>query len=246
MMGIKTADILEPVLSLLFPNRCVFCGDILEGSCCICDECVLKIELINTPFCQRCGAPLYNQTMKSGVCRQCQDLEFQFHRNESLGVFAGILRDLIHLYKFNKRRSLNRTFTALVLRNKREYIENHDLLMPVPLTALRHSERGFNQSSLIAEGISKIVQMPCLRDCLKRTGASKPQSSIGSIRERINNLTDRFQVREKYRESLMGKNILIIDDVLTTGATSSACARALYDEGAGRVRVLTLARAVKE
>ena len=246
MMGVKVNNILEPVLSLLFPNRCSFCQKILEGSCCICDKCLIKVDFIHPPFCVRCGAPLFNRDIMSRSCIQCQDLSFQFEKNESIGVFIGILRELIHLYKFNRRRSLSRTFATLLMRYKKEYIKSHDLLVPVPLNASRYSERGFNQSSLIADEISKNVQITCLKDCLKRTGASKPQSSIHTIEERLKNLTDRFHMRGKYKEVIMGKNILVFDDVLTTGATSSACARTLYDEGAGRIDILTLARAVKE
>jgi ComF family protein len=182
----------------------------------------------------------------NGTCYQCQDLEFDFEKNESLGVYVEILRELIHLYKFSKRRSMSRTFTTLLMRYKREYIKGHDLLIPVPLNASRYSERGFNQSSLITDRISMHIQITCLEDCLKRSGTSRPQSSIHPIEERLKNLTDRFIVREKYKEIIKGKNILVFDDVLTTGATSSACAKTLYDAGAGRVDILTLARAVKE
>ncbi|UCB45499.1 MAG: ComF family protein [Spirochaetota bacterium] len=244
-MGAKVNSILEPVLSLLFPNRCAFCQDILDSSCCICDKCLIKIEFIHPPFCEKCGAPLFYRESMKVPCYQCQDLKFDFEKNESLGVYTESLKKLIHLYKFNRRRSLNRPFTILLIRYKKEYIKRHDFLIPVPLNSSRYSERGFNQSSLITDEISRHIEITCLEDCLKRTGASRPQSSIHSRDMRLKNLTDRFRVREKYKETIRGKNILVFDDVLTTGATSSACAKTLYNEGAGSVDILTLARAVK-
>ena len=110
---------------------------------------------------------------------------FSFAKNESLGLYRGILRELIRKYKFEKRRGLARLFASLILRYKKGFLERHTVLVPVPLTPSRLSERGFNQASLVAERIAGPSSILLIEGCLKRRGASKPQSSIGMGKERL-------------------------------------------------------------
>jgi ComF family protein len=249
--GGSLSRFLEAALGVLFPNRCSICNSDIDVGCCVCKGCLRKIEIIHPPFCKRCGAPSRGgaplaRLHPEGSCIQCADLIFHFAKNESLGVYSGILRELIHSYKFEKRRGLARTFSSLIREYKRGYVEQHEVIVPVPLTPSRLSERGFNQASLIAEQIAKESSIVLAEECLSRRGNSKPQSRIGAVAERLANLKDRFTVRERYRDAIRKRSVLVFDDVLTTGATSSACARALMSAGAALVDVLTIARAVKD
>jgi ComF family protein len=258
--AVTAKNLLESALGVLFPNQCSVCGAVLERGCCICNRCTKDIEFIYSPFCSICGAPIGTDTpgliedtdddgrkgqVRNIKCIQCTGYSYEFSKNESLGVYAGILRELIQLFKFGKRKGLAITFASLFSERKRGYIEQHAVLIAVPLTPRRRSERGFNQASLIAERVSKECGIEFVRRCIRRKGVSKPQSSIGGMQERISNLRDSFEVGERHKKAIEGRSVLLIDDVLTTGATASACARALKKAGAARVDLLSCARTVK-
>lgn len=245
-MNNSIVDISRPLINILFPNRCGFCGKILEKRSCICRRCLSGIELIDQPFCPGCGAPLpVGLTTDENSCNQCRDLTFHYNKNESLGVFNGKLRELIHLYKFNRRRSLYRLFAELLLKHKMQYIMDHDILISMPLSRSRHSERGFNQSYLIAREISKRAAITFYGDVITRKGNAQPQSNITTRKERLSNVTDLFIIKKRWREFLYKKNILLFDDVLTTGATASECAHSLFNAKVKNVDILTLARALR-
>jgi ComF family protein len=178
-------------------------------------------------------------------CGQCAELSFLFGRNVSLGVFDGVLRRLIHLYKFEGRRSLHRFFATRLFIHNRSYINGADCIVPVPLSRTRYAERGFNQSYLLARSVARHAGVDFLGSALCRKGNAAPQSSVSSQQERITNLTDHFTVRAGFADSIRGRRVLLIDDVLTTGVTASACARALFESGAHSVDVLTIARSLK-
>jgi len=242
MKGIALVD----VLNLLLPNHCHFCGASLSSGVCICAVCSTSLEIIEGVVCKRCGAPLPpDTTFWEKGCSQCMELAFLFGRNVSLGIFEGYLRRLIHLYKFEGRRSLHRFFAGLLLMHNRAYIDGADLLVPVPLSGTRYTERGFNQSYLLARSVATIAHVNFMGSALCRRGNAAPQSSVSSQQERVTNLTDLFMVRAGFEDSINNRAILLIDDVLTTGVTASACARALLRTGALSVDVLTLARSLK-
>ncbi len=236
-------EVSRSVLNVLFPSHCYFCQRVLTRGSCICESCLNELEIIEGVFCGRCGAPVsHGEAQGSPGCIHCADLYFSFRRNESIGVFSGKLRELVHLFKFQKRRSLFNVFSSLALKYKRHYIEAHHILVPVPLNRTRYSERGFNQSSLIAYALSRMVKIDYSGELLKRVGNSLPQSTVLSRELRYKNMTDCFVLRKRFFEQIKGKDVLLVDDVLTTGATASACARALYNGGAENVDVLTIGR----
>ncbi len=243
--GMK-GNALSDVLNLLLPNHCYFCGVSLSSGVCICTACSKSLEIIEGVVCARCGSPLSPETKPEGNgCSQCVELTFLFGRNVSLGIFEGFLRRLIHLYKFEGRRSLHRFFATSLLTHRRAYIDGADLIVPVPLSPVRYTERGFNQSYLFAKEVARKAHASFIGSALYRRGNAAPQSSVSSQHERVTNLTDHFKVRAGITDSIEGRRILLIDDVLTTGVTASACARVLLEAGAHSVDVLTLARSLK-
>jgi ComF family protein len=232
-------------LNLFFPDRCFFCGRALERGTCICSECLSSALPIEGKTCARCGAPVAGgEGGQHAGCPQCVDLDLRFGRNESFGVFLGTLRELIHLYKFGKRRSLSRLFSELIVGSKKPYILGHDMIAPIPLTRERALERGYNQSFLVARGIAEKLPVAFFGEVLTRKGKGRPQSSVPTRRERLANITDRFCVKKSVKNRIKGASVLLFDDVLTTGATASECARALVKEGARSVDLLTIARAL--
>jgi ComF family protein len=233
------------VLSLFFPRRCFFCGTALERGTCVCTGCLAKALPIEGKTCGRCGAPSAGgEDGRAAGCPQCADLRLLFGRNESYGVYEGVVRELIHLYKFGKRRSLHRLFAGLLVDSKRQFILGHDLIAPVPLTRERALERGYNQSFLVARGIAERLPVAFFGEVLLRKGKGSPQSGVRTRRGRLANITDRFCVGRNAIRKVRGSSVLLFDDVFTTGATASECAKALMREGARSVDLLTIARAL--
>ncbi|MFW6180716.1 MAG: ComF family protein [Spirochaetota bacterium] len=193
------------------------------------------------------------------TCPQCRDVSWSFTRNVSLCSYEGAMRLLIHQLKFGGRRGVSRLLGALAVDRHAAYIGDHHLLVPVPLAGPRRLERGYNQAMLLAKQIASCMgacgtgsagdpgfpRPPVLCDALLRRGACSPQSSLGSFSDRVSNMRDRFILRVETRKILRGKRVLLVDDVLTSGATASACARTLLEGGAGRVDLLTAARTLR-
>ena len=153
----------------------------------------------------------------------------------SYGSFEGSLRQLIHLFKFGGVQPLARvfgSFMALALPREQRF----DLIVPMPLHWIRRWSRRYNQATLLAREVSKRWRVP-LKNIVRRKRATAPQAGLSHARRR-QNVAGAFSVKKK----LDGLHILLVDDVLTTGASASACARALKRAGAARVTVLTLAR----
>jgi ComF family protein len=231
------------VLSLFFPGKCFVCGGALPRGSCICAECLGAVRAIEGETCGRCGAPLAGgRSEHARDCPQCADLRLVFGRNVSFGVHRGVLRELVHLYKFGKRRSLHVLFAGLLTGSKGPFISGYDLIVPVPLARERALERGYNQSFLVARAIAARLHVSFVGEALVRRGNSVPQSGIRTRRERLANITDRIAVAARAAGAVRGKAVLLFDDVLTTGATASGCARALLGEGARSVDLLTIAR----
>jgi ComF family protein len=155
----------------------------------------------------------------------------------SYGEYSGALRQLIHLFKYAKVSTLADEFGTLLSRAlPRE--QRFDVLVPMPLHWMRRWHRGFNQSELLARALSRRTGIP-VSNAMRRRRSTPPQAGLTNA-ERRTNVAGAFAVRS--RKAVEGKHVLLIDDVLTTGATASACASVLKRAGAKRVSVLTLAR----
>ncbi len=174
-----------------------------------------------------------------GRCDLCRRGLRGFDAAYSFGAYAGVLRELIHLYKYRRIRSLARPLTELLsIALPRD--EKFDAITPVPLHWRRRWQRGFNQSALLAGGIAERTGLPVVR-ALRRVRATPAQAGLSKTRRR-QNVASAFAPRASAL-GLAGKRVLLIDDVMTTGSTAAACALALKRAGVGRVVLLTVARA---
>ena len=157
--------------------------------------------------------------------------------------FGDVARDLVHLLKYGDRLDLAAPLGGWMARAGRELLADADELVPVPLHWSRLWQRRFNQSAMLARAISARANAPVADDVLVRTRATPPQ--VGPARkERARNVQGAFAVEKSARIRVKGRNLIVIDDVLTSGATADACARVLRRAGAARVDVLVLARVV--
>jgi ComF family protein len=190
-------------------------------------------------FCSRCRTPFLNASPldDAGRCGLCSHGFTPFDAAYAYGAYEGVLRELIHLFKYGRVRTLARPLAdLLVAALPRE--ERFDAIAAMPMHWLRRWQRGFNQTDLLARELSRRTAIPMTR-AVRRARRTPPQAGLTSGGRRAN-VSGAFAVRKA--SSLQGKRILLLDDVLTTGATVAACAATLKRAGAERVTVLVLAR----
>ena len=191
-------------------------------------------------FCVSCRAPFHNRFPldEEGRCALCRSGVRGFDAAYSFGFYDGVLRQLIHLYKYRKVRTLAGPLGNLLLRALPRG-EAFDCVTPVPLHWRKRWQRGFNQADLLARCVASHTGIPRTR-LLRRLRSTASQASLSNTGRR-RNVAAVFACRRP--ERVAGRNILLIDDVMTTGSTAAACALALKRAGAARVSLLTLARA---
>jgi ComF family protein len=218
-------------LDLLLPLRCLGCGR--EGDL-ICLSCRLLLPSVKLPLCQRCGATV----SEGNLCHSCLNHPLTIDGIRSIFLFQGTVRQAILQLKYKHLKALAAPLGQLLA----EYLGSHPLqgetIIPVPLYPKRLRERGYNQSTLLAKELGKLIGLPVLEDALTRVKDAVPQARTRSAIERRRNVHDAFACHHP----LEGRQILLIDDVCTTGATLDACAIALKAAGAGSVWGLTMAR----
>lgn len=225
---------LQSLLDLVFPPRCVYCGNL---GAYLCKDCWELASPIGADICIRCGNPL----TRRGVCEQCRQKPPDPIRGiRGVFFYNGPVAQGIRSLKYHGIRPLAPILAAPLIDYIREHPIPFDGLTPVPLHPQKLAERGFNQSHLLASHIASALDIPIRSDLIQRTKATRPQAQLNR-EERQENVKGAFSVIGNAR--LDGETILLIDDVATTGATLKACAQALKDLGAGDIWALTVARA---
>lgn len=245
----------DSLFAVIFPTSCSLCHQELvhAGSIDICPACWDHIEPWAGSICTRCGLPFPSERAADSVdvlCPQCREGEFEFDAARSYGLYSGSLRAVILQLKFRQRERLGNRLGGFLLSPWNSLVSGPDdlpMLIPVPLHTSRKRERGFNQAELLALGLSRKVAKngaaggPRVEThCLRRTRPTPPQTGL-SLQARKENVRNVFAVDKP--ERIRGRVAVLVDDVMTTGATLSACAGALKKAGALRVLGLTLARA---
>lgn len=239
-LATATARLLvDPVLAVVFPSFCPACARALDhptrGP--LCEPCWEALPRHRGPLC-RCGLPLPPALTLCGRCRRGLQ---PFAAGASLGPYEGGLRTAIHELKYRGRRRVARRLADALLGDARAsaLLCQADVLVPVPLHPRRRRERGFNQAELLAFELGRRTGLPVAGNALVRRKDTAPQTGLSAARRR-QNVAGAFSVRRRVR--IAGRVVVLVDDVLTTGATALACARALQDAAAGEVRLLAVAR----
>ena len=220
-------------LDLLYPPHCVICG---QMGAWLCVTCIEKIPWLEPPLCQRRGRPI----SKPGLCPHCQDNSSYLTGLRSVSAHMRPLRRAIHALKYEGTRVLAEPLGDILAECWRRESIPAEVIVPVPLHRARLRQRGYNQSQLLAEALSKSAALPIDTSALVRGRNTLSQVGL-SHRERWENVWGAFECAST---SFCGSSVLLIDDVCTTGATLEACAAALLEAGADRVWALTLTRAL--
>lgn len=238
----RLGSILGGLVAFGFPSNCVVCKTPLEwplpGP--VCEPCWRSLPRIEWPYCSRCGIP-YQETVAEGLCGPCRvEPRRRFRRARAMGRYEGALKETILSMKFGGRPRLatalgRLAFSSQILTGE---LEVGDAVVPVPLHWRRRRERGFNQAELLARAIAKAARRPCSRALVKIT-ERPPQAGLSAAARRRNAAG---AYRPRLPAGLVGKRLLLVDDVFTTGATVEECSRALLRAGARSVDVLTVAR----
>jgi ComF family protein len=231
------------LLDAVLPPQCLACRAIVAEPGQLCAECWRGIRFIEAPLCAVCGRPFEFDAGPEALCGDCAARPPAYGCARSVMVYDDKSRDLILGFKRGDRLEGAPAFGAWMARSGKVLIEGVDLVVPVPLHRTRLFTRRFNQAAVLALAISRATGLPVLPDALMRTRATPSQAGL-SRSGRFRNVRGAFTVRPRRKEGIRGRRIVLIDDVMTTGATVEGCSRALLKAGAASVSALTLARVV--
>jgi len=237
--------VLQSAWSALWPAACPLCNEIpdepLSGS--FCPRCSETFVAIREPFCLACGRRLNpGSNPRNKVCARCATEPHAFDLARSYGNYEGALSRGVIDFKFHRKRELLEVFSPMMSRTAAQAAKELriDLVVPVPLHPARIKERGFNQAADLARAASAGTGRPLSHGIMQRVRNTGQQTGMTRA-QRKRNVKGAFKVRRPDR--VKNKNLLLVDDVMTTGATLDECARELKKAGAARVAAVTLARA---
>jgi ComF family protein len=233
---------LRQLLDFALPPRCPGCAAITGEPHRFCLDCWRSLAFLAEPCCARCGLPFAFGAQGRAECGACLAEPPPFDRLRAAVAYGEVSRQVALKLKYSGRPGLAETLAHFMVRHAAP--AGDGVLVPVPLHRWRIWKRGYNQAALIASALARRTGLDCELDLLRRARATPPLKGLGR-RERTLAVRGAFQVPRDLRPRLAGRHILLIDDVYTSGATASACARTLKRSGAASVEVLCWARVVK-
>jgi ComF family protein len=242
MSPLAQLEPLRALVSLFYPPLCVVCSADVAAGKYLCAECEEKAPRIKPPFCEKCSEQFAGAITGNFTCANCAHRRLYFDAAVSSYRSRGIVRKLVHQFKYGRQFHLRHPLADWLgetIHDPRLRDRRFDILLPVPLHPARERERGFNQAQLLADLLSARISVP-VRPALERIRYTTTQTAFDRA-ERMENLRDAFRLRKKI--GVRGLQVLLVDDILTTGSTLSECARILREAGARSVYAVTAARA---
>ncbi len=229
-------------LDFILPPRCPACSDKILAHGFLCGSCWGDLQPIAAPYCTICALPFEFETDEGAICLACVESEPEYNWARAAVLYDGLGKSVVLRLKHGGVS----TCAPVMVQMMAAALKNaeFDVIMPVPLHWSKMILRRFNQSLLLAKGLSKKLTTPLDAHSLSKIKKTKNQAGL-SKRARFQNVASVFTVRESAAKTLKGKRVLLVDDVLTTGATASSCAKALKKVGVNSVGVIAFARVGK-
>ena len=246
-----TMKILGRIMDIIYPPRCGVCKAFLweaplkgsAGAFSICPTCLAGFHPLSSPLCSLCGAPFSSQVLEDHPCEDCLRTPPAYDAAGAPYLYEGSLLEAIHHLKYHGRTGLARSLGPLLGRFTQDWMGNDStdfLVIPVPLHPEKLQERGYNQSLLLARHTARKLGADMDYLSLRRIKNTAPQTGLGK-KQRRQNVKNAFKLENE--NTVRGRNIVLVDDVSTTGNTLNACSKTLRKGGANRIYCVTLARA---
>ena len=229
------------VVNGLLPPRCLCCGGITDTAGAVCAPCWNGVTFMGAPHCHRCGHPFDVDPGPGAVCGACLEAEPLYDRARAVFRYDDASKPLILRFKHADRTGGAEPFARWMARAGAELVAEAQMIAPVPLHRWRLLQRRYNQAALLSNALGRLTGVPTIPDVLHRCRYTTTQGRLGK-KERRRNMRGAFTLARP--EAVEGRRVLLVDDVLTSGATVDECVRVLRAGGAAAVDVLTLARVV--
>lgn len=239
------ADAARKLADTIMPARCLACKAALHRHDALCGACWQGIDFIRAPLCDRLGIPLPFATGEVTVSALALANPPAYDKARAVAHYTGTMRTMIHQLKFTDRHDGRQLLGRLLAQAGAEILDGADLIVPVPLSRRRLLWRRFNQAALLAREVGRVADIAFDPMVLARTRPTRPQVGL-THDQRQRNVAGAFRVTRRHRNRIEGRAVVLLDDVITTGATVEACARVLRRAGAARIDVLALALVTSE
>ncbi|WP_417269268.1 ComF family protein [Celeribacter sp.] len=236
---------MKTLATLLYPPQCLNCDVYIDAEHGLCPTCWAQTDFIIDHPCDLCGRPLMGEAREGDLCDDCLVVPRAWSKGRAVMQYAGVGRSLVLSFKHGDRTDLAPVLGDWVAKSAAQLITKETLIAPVPLHWLRLLRRRYNQSLLLSHEVSKRTGASHVCNLLTRTRRTRSLDGLNAQarREVVKNA---IEITPKHRASIRGRSVVLIDDVLTTGATLDVCASACLDAGASRVDVVVLARVASE
>lgn len=230
------------ISDFIFPKKCFCCGEYIDENY-LCYECWKKINFISKPCCNICSYPFEFEEDEEAICGACITAKPEYDKAMSIFCYDYSARQIIHKFKYEDKLQILDYLIRLLNNAISPYIKNIDIITMVPTTKLKLLKRGYNQASLLAMKLAKINQILYLPELLIRKKNNISQVELKK-EKRLKNVKNNFSINASYSSLVKGKNILLIDDVITTGATINECSRQIRKLFPNKIFALTIAKTI--
>ncbi len=237
---------MQSLLRLAFPPQCVSCGELVDSDFGLCGSCWRQTPFAGGLVCDSCGVPLPGQdTGRPERCDDCMTLARPWHSGRAALIYKDNARKMVLAFKHGDRLDLARPLAQWMAGAAAPLLSDDCVLVPVPVHATRLIQRRYNQAAELVRELAKLLDRKCLPDLLVRTRKTPPQDGM-SVDQRFANMAEAIKPARHASLRLAGRPVILIDDVMTSGATLAACTEALHNAGTRRVNTLVLARVAKD
>lgn len=244
--GQSSETLKHRALHLLFPAQCLGCAARVQDDGCLCGECWRQTPFVLGLACDACGAPMIGDAADAPqTCDACRAARRPWVQGRAVMLYRDMARKLVLGLKHGDRLDLVPAMAGWMARSARPLLTDHTLVAPVPAHWTRMFRRRYNQAAVLGNALARNVGRPVCPDLLTRLRRTETQDGK-SPEARTANLSGAIGVSPRHADRIAGRDVLIVDDVMTTGATFAACAQACLDAGAREVRVIALARVARD